>query len=378
MNNKKTIGCYIAAIVFCIAGEMLFHIPMALSLTIIVILTALTYLPSLIGAKWTSALVSIAVMFLIYTTASWVIERNLPFSTQMKSTGIQSLDNMIASWINRPATRAEQKLLDLLFHKEERVDPAKVKEAFNDDPLEAARLLSQQQADGQVIRDIANPFKKPVDIAAYKLQKAEKELRDRTLTLQAMAKEAKAIQMKGTVAKELVGKKDEVIFNIGDRVALASTKTTVKGAELMVSVYKGENEVFTGNAQIFSVPYSCIKFDPVETEIIKKKPSTPIPATAPTPANNLSTAAKGGHEDVDRCTFNNGDKERYFAPNFRYTQGDKVTVVSEIGSVKYITSDGSPVVIEPGKPFTKPFSAAWGKPLIGSTGQYAQVTVFKN
>lgn len=291
MNNQITFGSVVAAIILATAAKVFFHIPMTISLTILIALAAIRYLPSLIGQKWTSAVVTVVVLFLLYSTVCWVAEQNLPFSTRMKPFGIQSLDNTMASWINRPGVRGEQSLLDSLFRKEEQTDPEKVKEAFKEDPLEAARLLGQQQRDGQVIRDMANPFKKPVDIAQYRLQRAEKDLRDRTLVMQALAKEAKATQIKGTIIKEVLGKdkkKNDVrVFKAGDRVTLASTKAYTKKAVLMVAVYGQDG-------QISSVPYSYVKFDPIEPEVAKKEEATPAPTAMSMAATTNATPRNSG------------------------------------------------------------------------------------
>lgn len=262
---KKNIISVVAVMVLSMAAKVFFGIPLTVSLTVLAVLAAIRYLPNIIGKTWASVVVTVAVLFLMYSAAAWVTEKSLPFATKMKPFGILSIDNTIASMINRPGTKGEQKLLDLTFSKEDQTDPAKIKEAFGDDPLEAARLLGQQQADGQVIRDMANPLKKPVDIAQYRLERANKDLRDSSLILQAMAKEAKAKGVRGTIAKNLVSndKKGNVVtvFKAGDRVALASTKTYTKGAELLVLVYRGENEVFIGYGQPWCIPFSCVKWD---------------------------------------------------------------------------------------------------------------------
>lgn len=280
-QTKITIGV-IAAIVLVVVARIFFHIPITVSLTVLIALAALRYLPGLIGPRASSAVITVVVLILLYSTVCWWAERSFPFSTRVKPFGIQSLDNTIASWINRPGVRGEQKLLDSLFSKEEQADPAEIKKSFKEDPLEAARLLSQQQADGQVIRDMTNPFKKPVDIARYRLQRAEKNLRDRDLIIQALAKEAKAVQIKGTVTKKLVGKDERgeevTVFEVGDRVALARVTPYLKEAELMIVVRKGNQETFMGDGQKWSIPYSCVKFDPTEPEVVKKETSTPAPA----------------------------------------------------------------------------------------------------
>ncbi len=305
MNNQITFGGVIAAIVLATAAKVFFHVPMTVTLTVLIALAAVRYLPELIGHKWTSAVVAVVVLFLLYSTVCWWAERTLPFSTQMKPFGIQSLDNTLASWINRPGVRGEQSLLKSTFRKEEQTDPAEIKKAFTKDPLEAARLLGQQQADGQVIRDMANPFKKPVDIAQYRLRRAEKDLRDRALIMQAVAKEAKAVQMKGTVTKEVVDKDGNIVFKVGDRVALASNKTDAKGAELTVLVYKGENEIFTGNGQTWSIPYSCVKFDPIEIEPEATKKETSRKNSAPTllSSSNSSAWKLSSKESNDTATI---------------------------------------------------------------------------
>lgn len=303
-NPKVIIGC-IAAFILVTGISILFCPIIAVGLTVVATIAAVRYLPNVIGSGWTTALVTIAIALLLYSVTCWWTERNLPFATQMRPFGIQSLDNTLASLINRPGVRGEQSLLKSTFRKEEQTNSAKIEEAFEEDPLEAARLLGQQQADGQVIRDMANPFKKPVDIAQYRLQRAEKDLRDRALIMQAVAKEAKAVQMKGTVTKEVVDKDGNIVFKVGDRVALASNKTDTKGAELTVLVYKGENEIFTGNGQTWSIPYSCVKFDPIEIEPEATKKETSRKNSAPTllSSSNSSAWKLSSKESNDTATI---------------------------------------------------------------------------
>jgi hypothetical protein len=158
------IGGCIGTFVFCATLWMLLGVPATVTLTAVLVVVAMAFLPNIIG-RWAILVSAVLIIALILLTVNWGFERTLPISNQMRPYAILGVDLKLASWLNSGPTKAEQELLVLHQKHLDRTTDL-IKSKYQDgNPWEAIQIVEdlkkQDEAVDKVIRSNA-PDKKEV------------------------------------------------------------------------------------------------------------------------------------------------------------------------------------------------------------------------